>query len=87
MRRAELLQLYLVGFALVFLLTLTALGQSQDSINATVIERMNALEFRLSRVESYLTAAIIALIANFAAHLVDIKQRMHHARLREGPPR
>ena len=80
LRRAEIAQLYLVGFALVFLVTVTGVGQatqSQDSINATLFERLNTVMWRLERLENYTTAAILALVANFVAHLVQIRTQRH----------
>ena len=77
-RREDAIQLRLVGFALVFLTTIVLLAQvpaTQDGINAILFERLANMDKRLDRLESYMTAAIIALIANFVAHIVSIRSR------------
>lgn len=80
MRRTDILQLYLVGFGLVFVLWVSATAwaqvpPSQEAINATLFERLNGIVFRIERVENFLAAAIVALIANFVAHLVQIRNQ------------
>lgn len=72
-RWTDMAQLWCIGFGLIFAVTVVALGQSQDSINATVAERIANINFRLDRMENYLTAAIVALISNLVAHIVNIK--------------
>lgn len=72
-RWTDIAQLWCVGFGLIFAVTVVALGQSQDSINATVMERIANINIRLDRMENYLTAAIVALISNLVAHIVNIK--------------
>ena len=61
---------------MVFAATVFVMGQvpmTQDGINATIFERMAGILTRLDRVESYLTAAIVALIANSIAHVINIR--------------
>lgn len=85
-RATDIAQLYLVGTALVFLAFVFVTGvfaQSQDAINATLFERINGIVFRLDRLENYTTAAILALIANFFAHLIQIREQRQ---LRQRPP-
>lgn len=87
MRRHDTVQLYLVGFALLFVFVVSAGGwaQSQDAINATLFERLNGITFRLDRLENMTSAAIVALIANFIAHLVQIRtQRVRRERRHDG---
>lgn len=76
-RRSDVAQLCLVGFGLVFLLVVTAVtaAQTQDAINATLFERVASFGVRLDRLETYMTAAIGALAANFLAHLVQIRSQ------------
>ena len=74
-----------MGFGLVFLvtaLTVTLLGQSQDTINAALTGRIDLLMFRLDRLENYTTAALVALIANFIAHVVQIRTQQLERRSR-----
>jgi hypothetical protein len=74
-RKTDIVKLWMVGFSLIFLVSVVTLGQTQDYINASVHERLNAMNYRLDKIENYVTASILALIANFIAHLVDIKAR------------
>lgn len=76
MRRTDIVQLYLVGFGLMFfvlVVSAAALAQTQDAINATMFERLQGILFRLDRIEAYMNAGIIALVLNFIAHLVQIR--------------
>ena len=77
MRRCDIAQLYLVGFALMFVLFVSvgAWAQTQDAINATVFERLSGINFRLERLESLNTAALVALVANFIAHILQIRSQ------------
>jgi hypothetical protein len=74
-RKTDIVKLWMIGFSLIFLVSVVTLGQTQDYINATVHERLNSMNYRLDKIENYVTASILALIANFIAHLVDIKSR------------
>lgn len=73
MRRSDLAQLFLTGFALFCVATVVVAGQSQEAINATVFERLASIVARLDKIENYLTATIVALISNLVAHIVNIK--------------
>lgn len=73
LRRADKIQLWCTGFGLIFLLTVVLLAQSQETINATVSERLTYINLRLDRIEGYLTATIVALISNLVAHVVSIQ--------------
>lgn len=76
-RASDIVQLYLVGGALVFLVVACALtafaAQSQDAINARVDQQIIAIMWRLDRLENYLTASLVALVANFVAHVIQIR--------------
>ena len=73
MRYGDRWQLIFTGFALVFVVTTVGLAQTQDSLNATILERMAGLSMRVDKIESYQTATIVALISNLVAHVISIK--------------
>jgi len=73
MTNSDRAQLWLVGFALVFILTVVLAGQSQEAINATLVERMAGITLRLDRIDNYQTATIVALVSNLIAHIISIR--------------
>lgn len=75
MRRSDKVQLWCVGFGLVFMLTIVVSGQSQEAVNATLFERINGITHRLDTIERYLTATIVALISNLIAHIASIRSQ------------
>jgi hypothetical protein len=85
MRRSDITQLYLAGFGVAFLLvvsvqSLASQPVSQEAINATIFERINGITYRLDQLEYYVKAAILALIANGIAHVVQIKTQRDQRR-------
>lgn len=57
-------------------------GQSQDFVNATATERMNAadrrisvVEARLDRLDDKLMAGLVGLVANLAVHLLQLGRK------------
>ncbi len=74
--RSECIQLWVVGFGFTFLLSVSSIAwaQTQDAINATLIERIAGLTLRLDRIETYISAIIVATLANLIAHVLDIRE-------------
>lgn len=72
-RSSDQWQMWITCAGLFYLVTVVAFAQSQDAINATVFERMANIASRLDKIETYLTATIVALISNLVAHIVNIK--------------
>lgn len=78
LRQRDVVQLWLAGMGLVFMAAVAVWGQSQDYINATLTERLNGMELRLGRLETYLGALVAAVLGNLIAHIVEIRGRPKH---------
>lgn len=84
MRRSDLCQLAILGGALLGLTTFVLLAQSQDAINATIIERMNGFEFRLGRIENLFYGLMVAQAGNIGVHVYEITLRKQPRNRRDG---
>lgn len=74
--RAYCAQMWLLGVSLAFLSTVWTilLAQSQDSINATLMERVSNVTARLDRIENGLLAVVGTTIASLIAQVINIRQ-------------
>jgi hypothetical protein len=75
MRRADLAQSWIIGFALVFMVTTIVMAQTQDYLNGSMAAQINGLAVRIDHLETYLTGIVVATGANLIAHLVSIKSQ------------
>jgi hypothetical protein len=72
-RRSDQCRVLLLGLAIVLMVCPYVIAQpSQDFFNGTVSSDLKAMTGRIDRIESMLTFAGGALIANFIATLVQI---------------
>lgn len=59
---------------------LLARAQSQEAINARIEERIQAMKDRLDKMETAQNYGMGALVANLAAHMVQIRGQMRRRR-------
>lgn len=77
MRWSDKIQLYLLYFAVIFITVTYGLvfAQTQEAINARFDGNFQLIFYRLDKLEVYFTAAIVGIIANFIAHIINIRSQ------------